>query len=211
MDRLSDRAARLWLIQCLRLQLPPGGVEVMCFCGNRRNAQYGAYFPFCVLWEFGAGSVLQNLLSILTAPATRPAACRERWPDSGRPSAAIGITRHRTPSSTEPAPDYQPGMFPWPLTGARGRRKVKIANRRGSAMKQWFRRRAAVAVFVFALTSMMALTTSSVAWAQPWCPVGWYWDNYMRSCQPVRAPTVTACVSATGRRGYVSAGVCIGN
>jgi hypothetical protein len=78
-------------------------------------------------------------------------------------------------------------------------------------MKQWFPRRAAVAVFVFALTSMMALTTSSVAWAQPWCPAGWYWDNYMRSCQPVRAPTVTACVSATGRRGYVSGGVCIGN
>ena len=78
-------------------------------------------------------------------------------------------------------------------------------------MKQWFRRRAAVAVFVFALASMMALTTSSVAGAQPWCPVGWYWDNYMRSCQPVRAPTVTACVSATGRRGYVSGGVCIGN
>ena len=80
-------------------------------------------------------------------------------------------------------------------------------------MKHWLRRRAAVAVFVFALTSMMALTTGSVAesWAQPWCPVGWYWDNYMRSCQPVRAPTVTACVSATGRRGYVSGGVCIGN
>jgi hypothetical protein len=80
-------------------------------------------------------------------------------------------------------------------------------------MKQWLRRRAAVAVFVFALTSLsaMGLMTGSVAWAQPWCPAGWYWDNYMRSCQPVRAPNVTACVSATGRRGYVSGGVCIGN
>jgi hypothetical protein len=82
-------------------------------------------------------------------------------------------------------------------------------------MKQWLRRRAAVAVFVFALASMsaMALTTGSVAvsWAQPWCPVGWYWDNYTRSCQPVRAPSVTACVTATGRRGYVTGGICIGN
>jgi hypothetical protein len=82
-------------------------------------------------------------------------------------------------------------------------------------MKRWLRRRAAVAVFVFALASMsaMALMTGSVAvsQAQPWCPVGWYWDNYMRSCQPARAPTVTACVGATGRRGYVSGGVCIGN
>ena len=32
-------------------------------------------------------------------------------------------------------------------------------------MKQWFRRRAAVAVFVFALTLMMSLMTSSVAGA----------------------------------------------
>jgi type IV secretory pathway protease TraF len=80
-------------------------------------------------------------------------------------------------------------------------------------MKQWLRRRAAVAVFVFALASMsaMALMTGSVAWAQPWCPVGWYWDNYMRSCQPVRAPNVTACVTATGRRGYVTATGCVGN
>jgi type IV secretory pathway protease TraF len=78
-------------------------------------------------------------------------------------------------------------------------------------MKRWLRRRAAVAVFVFALTSMMALTTDSAAWAQPWCPVGWYWNNYTNSCQPVRAPTVTACISAKGRRGYVSGGVCIGN
>jgi type IV secretory pathway protease TraF len=80
-------------------------------------------------------------------------------------------------------------------------------------MKRWLRRRAAAAVFVFALALMsaMALMTASVAEAQPWCPVGWYWDNYTRSCQPVRAPTVTACVSATGRRGYVSGGVCIGN
>jgi hypothetical protein len=80
-------------------------------------------------------------------------------------------------------------------------------------MKRWTRRRAAVAVFVFALASMMALTTGSMAesWAQPWCPVGWYWDNWTRSCQPVRAPTVTACVTATGRRGYVTGGVCIGN
>ena len=82
-------------------------------------------------------------------------------------------------------------------------------------MKQWLRRRAAVAVFVFALASMsaMALTTGSVAvsQAQVWCPVGWYYNNYTRSCQPVPGPTVTACVSATGRRGYVSGGVCIRN
>jgi hypothetical protein len=80
-------------------------------------------------------------------------------------------------------------------------------------MKQWLRRRAAVAVFVFALASLsaMGLMTGSVAWAQPWCPAGWYWDNYMRSCQPVRAPNVTACVSVGGRRGYVRGGVCVGN
>jgi hypothetical protein len=78
-------------------------------------------------------------------------------------------------------------------------------------MKHWLRRRAAVLVFAVASISAMALTTDSVAGAQPWCPVGWYWDNYMRSCQPVRAPTVTACISATGRRGYVSGGICIGN
>ena len=78
-------------------------------------------------------------------------------------------------------------------------------------MKQWFGRRAAVAVFVFVLTSMMALTTSSVAGAQPWCPVGWYWNNYTNSCQPAAAPQVTACVSVGGRRGYVRGGVCVGN
>jgi hypothetical protein len=80
-------------------------------------------------------------------------------------------------------------------------------------MRQWLHRRVVAAIFVFAMTSMMALTTSSVAGSQPppWCPVGWYWDNWTRSCQPVRAPNVTACVSATGRRGYVSGGVCIGN
>jgi hypothetical protein len=80
-------------------------------------------------------------------------------------------------------------------------------------MKRWLRRRAAVAVFVFALASMsvMALTTGSVAGAQVWCPVGWYYNNYTRSCQPVPGPTVTACVSATGRRGYVSGGICVGN
>jgi hypothetical protein len=82
-------------------------------------------------------------------------------------------------------------------------------------MKRWLRRRAAVAVFVFALASMsaMALTTGSVAvsWAQPWCPVGWYWNYYTNSCQPRQGPAVTACFTATGRRGYVSGGVCIGN
>ena len=78
-------------------------------------------------------------------------------------------------------------------------------------MKRWLRRRAAVAVFVFALASVMALTTDSVAWAQPWCPVGWYWNNYTNSCQPVAAPQVTACVSVGGRRGYVRGGVCVGN
>jgi type IV secretory pathway protease TraF len=78
-------------------------------------------------------------------------------------------------------------------------------------MKQWIRRATAVAGFVFALTSMTTLTTHSVAGAQPWCPVGWYWDNYARACQPVRAPNVTACISASGRRGYVTGGVCIGN
>jgi type IV secretory pathway protease TraF len=77
-------------------------------------------------------------------------------------------------------------------------------------MKQWLRRRAAVAVFVFALASMMALMTASVAEAQPWCPVGWYWNSYTNACQPV-APQVTACVSVGGRRGYVRGGVCVGN
>ena len=78
-------------------------------------------------------------------------------------------------------------------------------------MKRWLRRRAAVAVFVFALASMMAVMTASVAEAQPWCPVGWYWDNYTNACQPVAAPQVTACVSVGGRRGYVRGGVCVGN
>ncbi|MBV8349309.1 MAG: hypothetical protein JOZ49_17830 [Mycolicibacterium sp.] len=82
-------------------------------------------------------------------------------------------------------------------------------------MRQWLRRRVTVAVFVVALAVMsaMSLMTDSVAvsGAQVWCPVGWYYNNYTRSCQPVPGPTVTACFTATGRRGYVSAGVCIGN
>ncbi len=80
-------------------------------------------------------------------------------------------------------------------------------------MKRWLRRRGAVAVFVFALALMSAvsLMTGSVAGAQPWCPVGWYWNYYTNSCQPRPGPSVTACISATGRRGYVSGGVCIGN
>jgi len=51
----------------------------------------------------------------------------------------------------------------------------------------------------------------AVSGAQPWCPVGWYWNNYTNSCQPVAAPQVTACVSVGGRRGYVRGGVCVGN
>ena len=82
-------------------------------------------------------------------------------------------------------------------------------------MKQPLRRWAAVAAFVLALASLsaMALGTDSVAvsHAQVWCPVGWYWNGYTNSCQPRPGPSVTACVSATGRRGYVSGGVCIGN
>jgi hypothetical protein len=54
------------LIQCLRAQLPPGGVEVTS-SRQPSDGQHGAYFPFCALWEFGAGSVLPNLLSILAA------------------------------------------------------------------------------------------------------------------------------------------------
>jgi hypothetical protein len=82
-------------------------------------------------------------------------------------------------------------------------------------MRQWLRRRVAVAVFVFALALMSAMSLTiglvAVSRAQVWCPVGWYYNNYTRSCQPTPGPTVTACVSATGRRGYVSGGVCIGN
>jgi hypothetical protein len=77
----------------------------------------------------------------------------------------------------------------------------------------WLRHRVAVAVFVFglALLSAISLISDSVAVAQVWCPVGWYYNNYTRSCQPVPGPTVTACFTATGRRGYVRGGVCIGN
>jgi hypothetical protein len=82
-------------------------------------------------------------------------------------------------------------------------------------MRHWLRRRVAVVVFVFvlALIAAMSLMTGSVAVssAQVWCPVGWYWNGYTNSCQPRPGPTVTACVSASGRRGYVSGGVCIGN
>ena len=82
-------------------------------------------------------------------------------------------------------------------------------------MRQWLRRRVTVAVFVVALAVMSAMSLMTgfvaVSWAQVWCPVGWYYNNYTRSCQPIPGPTVTACVTANGRRGYVSAGVCIGN
>lgn len=82
-------------------------------------------------------------------------------------------------------------------------------------MKGWLRRRAAVVVFVFAVSLMSAvsLTDGSVAvsGAQPWCPVGWYWNDYTRSCQPIPGPAVTACISGGGRRGYVRGGVCISN
>jgi len=80
-------------------------------------------------------------------------------------------------------------------------------------MMHWLSRRVALAVFVFvlALMSAISLIAGPVSRAQVWCPVGWYYNNYTRSCQPVPGPTVTACVTATGRRGFVSGGVCIGN
>jgi len=81
-------------------------------------------------------------------------------------------------------------------------------------MRQWLRRRVAVAgfVFVLALMSAMSLMTGSVAVsrADAWCPVGWYYNNYTRSCQPVAAPVVRGCVSAGGKRGYIKGGVCVG-
>jgi hypothetical protein len=82
--------------------------------GVSRRARSGicrvwAHFPSCALWEFGAGSALQNLLSILAAGYAARGVARA-VPASSGPRAAIGITRHRTPGSAQPAPGYQPGM-----------------------------------------------------------------------------------------------------
>ena len=82
-------------------------------------------------------------------------------------------------------------------------------------MKQWLRRWCVVAVLVFALASLpltgLMTVSLAVSRAANGCGVGWYYDSYARSCQPYGGPNVTGCVSATGRRGHISAGVCISN
>lgn len=89
-------------------------------------------------------------------------------------------------------------------------------------MKQRLRRRGvAVAVLVFALASLpvtgLATLSPAVSRAADGCGAGCYYNTYYRSCQPFApaaypaGPNVTACVTASGRRGHVSGGVCISN
>jgi hypothetical protein len=78
-------------------------------------------------------------------------------------------------------------------------------------MKQCSRR---PIVFVFALFSLavMGLMTVSPASADNGCGIGWYYNTSAGACQPYTGgPNVTGCISATGRRGHVTAGVCVGN
>jgi hypothetical protein len=88
-------------------------------------------------------------------------------------------------------------------------------------MKHWLRRWATVAVLVFVLASLpvtgLANVSPAVSRAADACGVGWYYNTYYRSCQPFApaayppGPNVTACVTATGRRGRVSGSVCVAN
>jgi hypothetical protein len=78
-------------------------------------------------------------------------------------------------------------------------------------MKQCLRR---PALFVFALLSLavMGLLAVAPASADNGCGIGWYWNNAAAACQPYgNGPNVTGCISATGRRGHVTAGVCVSN
>jgi hypothetical protein len=78
-------------------------------------------------------------------------------------------------------------------------------------MKQFLRR---PTLFVLALLSMagVALAVVAPASADNGCGIGWYWNNAAAACQPYNGgPNVTGCISATGRRGHVTAGVCVGN
>jgi hypothetical protein len=78
-------------------------------------------------------------------------------------------------------------------------------------MKQRLRR---PTLFVFALFSLavVGLTTVAPASADNGCGIGWYWNNAAAACQPnTGGVNVTGCVSATGRRGHVTAGVCVSN
>ena len=82
-------------------------------------------------------------------------------------------------------------------------------------MKQWLRRLCVVTVLVFALAALpeTGLMTASpaVSRANNGCGVGWYYDTYLRSCQPYGGPSVTGCISASGRRGRITGGICVSN
>ena len=78
-------------------------------------------------------------------------------------------------------------------------------------MKQRLRR---PTLFVFALWSLAAvgLTSIAPASADNGCGIGWYWNYSAAACQPNSGGVnATGCVSATGRRGHVTAGVCVSN
>ena len=54
--------------------------------------------------------------------------------------------------------------------------------------------------------------TVSPAPADNGCGIGWYYNTDVRWCQPYTGgPKVTGCFTAIGRRGHVTAGVCVGN
>jgi len=58
----------------------------------------------------------------------------------------------------------------------------------------------------------MGLMTVSPAPADNGCGIGWYYNTDVRWCQPYTGgPKVTGCFTTTGRRGRVTAGVCVGN
>jgi hypothetical protein len=82
-------------------------------------------------------------------------------------------------------------------------------------MKQWLRRWCVVAVLVFALGALpetgLMTAPPAVSRANNGCGVGWYYDTYMRSCQPYGGPSISGCISASGRRGRISGGICVSN
>jgi hypothetical protein len=80
-------------------------------------------------------------------------------------------------------------------------------------MKKWLRRCCVVAVLVFALAALpetgLMTVSPAVSRAVNGCGVGWYYDTYLRSCQPYNGPNITGCISAGGRRGRISGSICV--
>jgi hypothetical protein len=86
-----------------------------------------------------------------------------------------------------------------------------VDNQRNQAMKK-FVRRPVLYVFTLLCMAVVALTAIAPATAGNGCGLGWYWNNVAAACQPNSGGVnVSGCISATGRRGHVTGGVCINN